>query len=133
MHRAPRRSERAPAPGPPMTGPSVSRTERVGIWAGSRGAVMAGAERFDDREVVRIEIGPSAKLGALGEGDGPKLAHAVQAALDQRLPLLAHISSTGALVGDGIAASHGWGLAARQMVRASGVVPLLFSVDGPAV
>jgi acetyl-CoA carboxylase carboxyltransferase component len=106
---------------------------QLGLWAGRRGAVTAGADRLDDREVIRIEVGPTAKLGAIGATDGQKLAAAVTAALEQRLPLLATISSTGALVGDGIAASHGWGLAARQMVRASGVIPMLFAVDGPAV
>lgn len=105
----------------------------VGLWAGRHGAVMAHADRLDGREVIRLEIGPSAKLGALGAADGHELAAAVRTALEERLPLLATISSTGALVGDGIAASYGWGLAARQMVRASGVIPLLFAVDGPAV
>jgi acetyl-CoA carboxylase carboxyltransferase component len=111
----------------------VATGMKLGLSTGRTGAVVASASQLDDREVIRLEIGPSAKLGAVGASDGEKLADAVRTALEQRLPLLATISSTGALVGDGIAASHGWGLAARQMVRASGVIPMLFAVDGPAV
>jgi acetyl-CoA carboxylase carboxyltransferase component len=103
------------------------------LRAGTHGAVSSHARHVDDRAVVSIEVGPSDKLGALSHADGEKLAAAVTHALEARRPLLVHISSTGALVSDGIAASFGWGLAARQLVRASGVIPLLFSVDGPAV
>jgi acetyl-CoA carboxylase carboxyltransferase component len=108
-------------------------TPVVDLRAGTTGAVTARAARATDRAVIEIEIGPSAKLGALSLRDGEKLADAVRTATEQRLPLLAHVASTGALVGDGIAASHGWGTAARELVRASGVIPLLFSVEGPAV
>jgi acetyl-CoA carboxylase carboxyltransferase component len=105
----------------------------IELRAGTGGAVRARTEALDGRPVVNVEVGPSAKLGALSLVDGEKLADAVAVAIDQRIPLVAHVASTGALVGDGLAASHGWGLAARQFVRASGVVPVICSVEGPAV
>jgi acetyl-CoA carboxylase carboxyltransferase component len=109
----------------PATTPAVRRT----------GAGHAELSHPSGRspDAITVEVGPSARLGALDLADAEKLAAAVGTAVAERLPLVLHISSTGALVGDGIAASHGWGLAARALVSASGVVPVLASVHGPAV
>ncbi len=43
------------------------------------------------------------------------------------------VSSTGADVVEGVAATNGWGVAAREWVRSSGVIPLVMCVTGPAV
>ena len=49
------------------------------------------------------------------------------------LPLLAIIASSGADVNDGVAALHGWGMAARMLTRCSGRVPVLIAATGPVL
>jgi acetyl-CoA carboxylase carboxyltransferase component len=61
------------------------------------------------------------------------LEHAALAALDNRLPLICVMRSSGADIVEGFAALHGWGRAARALTDCSGVVPTIFVVDGPAV
>jgi acetyl-CoA carboxylase carboxyltransferase component len=85
------------------------------------------------RPAVIGEIDASTRRGALSADDGATIAHGAEAALELRVPLALCIASSGADVHDGVAALHGWGLAARSIVRCSGVVPLIFAVTGPAV
>ena len=113
--------------------PGRTSVPTVELRAGTSGAVTTEVKKLGDRSVVFIQIGPTAKLGALDLADSEKLADAVGQALEHRLPMVAVMASTGAFVPDGIAATHGWGLAARQLVHASGVVPLVIVLDGPAV
>src|SRR5204862_496766 len=47
--------------------------------------------------------------------------------------LVASIASSGADVTEGLAASFGWGRAARAITACSGVVPVLMAAHGPAV
>ena len=61
------------------------------------------------------------------------IAEAARTALDSRLPLVLVVSSSGADVTDGIAAMHGWGVAAAGLARCSGIVPVLAAVTGPAI
>jgi acetyl-CoA carboxylase carboxyltransferase component len=46
---------------------------------------------------------------------------------------VAIVRSSGADITAGLAALHGWGLAARAIADCSGVVPVIMVVDGPAV
>jgi acetyl-CoA carboxylase carboxyltransferase component len=82
---------------------------------------------------VAIAIDPRDGQTALTSSDGESLAVAAQMALDKRVPLVASIASSGSDVEEGVAAMHSWGHAARAIVRCSGIVPLVFAVDGPAV
>ena len=50
-----------------------------------------------------------------------------------RLPLVGRIASSGADILAGVSATYGWGKAARAIVRCSGIVPVILTVDGPAV
>jgi acetyl-CoA carboxylase carboxyltransferase component len=54
-------------------------------------------------------------------------------ALEARLPLIVTIASSGADVTEGLAASFGWGIAARAITICSGVIPVLMAAHGPAV
>ena len=54
-------------------------------------------------------------------------------ALEARLPLVVTIASSGADVTEGLAASFGWGIAARAITICSGVIPVLMAAHGPAV
>ncbi len=71
--------------------------------------------------------------GALSAADGETVAAAATTALAERLPFVLVMASSGAEVGDGVPALHGWGRAARALVQCSGVVPLVFAITGPAV
>jgi len=58
---------------------------------------------------------------------------AARTALEERIPLAMVISSAGADIGEGIAATDGWGSVARALQRCSGVIPTFAVLDGPAV
>jgi propionyl-CoA carboxylase beta chain len=105
----------------------------LSLRAGTVGAVTVDTARRHGRELIVARIGPTDRRGALNLADGEKLAAAIRTAHEDRIPFVAVTASAGALVADGIAASHGWGLAARAMVKASGDIPLLCIVNGPAV
>ena len=100
----------------------------------SRGrSVKAGVQRLGGRAVMLFRVSPSEHAGALTLADGEKIAAAAKLALDQRCPLIGVIDSSGADIHDGVAALHGWGLAARGMQRCSGTVPVILVVAGAAV
>ena len=85
------------------------------------------------RPVVRLRVGRTEKAGALSPRDGETIAEAARAALAERLPVVVELSSTGADIGEGLAALHGWGQAAKALTACSGIVPTVMAVDGPAV
>jgi acetyl-CoA carboxylase carboxyltransferase component len=99
------------------------------------GVVHAGVESVGPlgRRAVLARIDPKQRHGALAEADSETLAAAARLALDARLPLVGLIASSGADVDGGVAALHGWGVAARGLAACSGVVPILLAVIGPAV
>ena len=104
----------------------------VALRAGTTGNVSFGLSTIGGRKVIEIQTGGE-KLGALLPIDGENLAEAARTAHRQRLPLICHISSSGADISEGVSAIHSWGTAAREFVNCSGVVPLIFCVTGPAV
>jgi acetyl-CoA carboxylase carboxyltransferase component len=103
------------------------------LRTGTAGSVTTRVESIDDRRVVVFDIDPARNKGALTPADGDDIAAAATAALDQRLPLVGRIASSGADILAGVSATYGWGKAARAIVRCSGVVPIVLVVDGPAV
>jgi acetyl-CoA carboxylase carboxyltransferase component len=110
-----------------MTAPALPLRARV------PGAATAEVSLLDGRTVVLVRTDPTVRRGAMTESDGETVAAAVRAAVAARVPLVGVLSTSGADVGDGVAALHGWGRAAAAMSRASGVVPIILIVTGPAV
>ena len=53
--------------------------------------------------------------------------------MEQGIPIVGRVSSSGADVNEGVAALHAWGRAARALADASGVVPVVLILVGPAV
>lgn len=110
---------------------------RVPIRAKHVGAVRAGITdlegRLDGREVVCFTIDPEIRNGVLQESDGAVLAEAAETARLMRRPLVGVIGSSGTDIMGGLAALHGWGIAAKAIASCSGLVPVVFVVDGPAV
>jgi acetyl-CoA carboxylase carboxyltransferase component len=86
-----------------------------------------------DRPVMRVRVGATDRAAALTIRDGETIAEAARTALQQRLPVVIDIASTGADISEGLAALHGWGQAARALTACSGIVPTVITVDGPAV
>ncbi len=86
-----------------------------------------------ERNVVWVDVDPTVHKGALSAEASGVIANAAATALNQRLPLVMSIASSGADILGGIAALHGWGQAARALAECSGVVPTITIVTGPAV
>ncbi len=97
------------------------------------GSVSVTCEELGGREVVLVESDLHRRQGALLPEDGQKIAEAARLARRRRIPFVALLASSGADVNAGVAALHGWGHAARELVACSGVVPVLIATDGPAV
>src|SRR6266851_67375 len=109
----------------------VSR--EVMVRSGMGSSVTATVAPLGGRSVVLFRVGPSEHAGALTLADGEKIAAAARMALDERCPLVGVIDSSGADIHEGLAALHGWGVAARAMQRCSGMVPVVLVVEGAAV
>ena len=130
-----------------MTDPSEVASGNAGAGDGSEpsmptvvtlrsqvpGAVSAKVSEIGGRPAVEVEFDGTDKRGALSQDDGETIAAAARLAWQQRLPLVASIASSGADVEEGVSALVGWGTAARELVRCSGVVPIILVVTGPAV
>ncbi len=97
------------------------------------GTVSAEIAEIGGHRAVVIRSDGSERQGALAQTDGETIAIAARAALQERLPFVGFLASSGADVHEGMAALHGWGVAARAMVDCSGVVPTILVTTGPAV
>lgn len=107
------------------------------IQAHAGPAVTAATTIIDDRRVVlarccRTEDWASA-TPSLTAADGAALAAAVRMACDKRLPFVGVLSTTGVDIAEGIGGSDGWAKAAKELVRASGVIPTVLIAWGPVV
>jgi acetyl-CoA carboxylase carboxyltransferase component len=110
-----------------VTGMSLAIRARV------PGIVTADVRDIDDRPVIWVEVDASEKQGALSSTSSSQIEAAAVLARTKGLPLVAVVRSSGADISEGLAALHGWGLAARAIADCSGVVPVIMVVDGPAV
>jgi len=85
------------------------------------------------RRVVWAEAQDTVHKGALSSAASGVLRNAAIMAREKRLPLVLVMASSGAEIREGVSALHGWGEAAHEITRCSGVVPTIAIVDGPAV
>ena len=99
--------------------------------ARSRSHVSVTVGEFAGRPAVVVRLGSDESNRAITIDAGESLREAVELALEKRLPIVGFVAATGPDVGGGITSVHGWGIAARSLVSASGVVPILLSVTGP--
>ncbi len=106
---------------------------RLPIRAESPGTVSVAVELLGDRRAVVVRMDPTHKRGALSPDDGELLVDAARHARAQRLPMAWFVASSGADIEAGVGAVIGWGRAAAELTRLSGVVPFLVAVTGPAV
>jgi len=104
------------------------------------GATTAGLARLPvtGRRVVLVHVSSGQRRGALSVSDSDTIAAGARMALDQRLPFVMVLTSSGADVFEGVASLDGWGRAARAMYSCSGIVPTVIvayglALSGPAL
>jgi acetyl-CoA carboxylase carboxyltransferase component len=114
---------------------TIDEAPAVHLQRAVKGAASADVRCLTniDRNVVWVDIDPSAHRGALSAEASGVIANAAATALNQRIPLVMQVASSGADILEGIPALHGWGQAARAIADCSGVVPVVTIVNGPAV
>lgn len=95
-------------------------------------AVATVCGRINGNKVIAFCTDASRKGGALGIGECTRIAQAIDLAAKEGLPVIGIWHSGGAKLGDGIESMHGIGQIFAAMVRASGVVPQISIVVGPA-
>lgn len=103
----------------------------VELRAGIDGSVRAGVRPINGQQVVSITIGGD--LRSMTQADGMTISAACELARAKGHPIVGFVQSTGADVREGITAAHGWGSAARAMIKCSGIVPTVLVATGPIV
>jgi len=103
----------------------------VALRSGIDGAVRAGVRSIEGHRVVSFTI--TGDLGSMSQADGLTISAACELARAKGHPVVGFVQSTGADVREGITAAHGWGTAARAMIKCSGIVPTVLVATGPVV
>ena len=104
----------------------------VKIRGKTASSVISNVVSLGGRNVMQIKIGTEENK-SIKPIDGENLAAAAKIAHEQGMPLICFVESSGADILEGVAAVHGWGTAAREFVRCSGKVPVIFCVTGATV
>jgi acetyl-CoA carboxylase carboxyltransferase component len=115
----------------PLAGDLAARS--VPIRSGADAAATAEIREVDGRRFVWFRIAGGKHHGAIGRGGGATVERAVQLAGQLRIPLVGELDTSGAELGEGVAALHAWGRLARELVAVSGVVPTVLAVTGACV
>lgn len=105
----------------------------VSLRSNTSDNASAAMTDLDDRRVMLVQVGDGPNRGALTPNDAALLEEAFRSAREQRLPIVTLLSTSGVSVDHGIATVAGWGRAARELVKCSGVVPILFAACGPVL
>jgi acetyl-CoA carboxylase carboxyltransferase component len=108
-------------------------TSGVDVGKGIVGAVTSVVGRIGGRNAVIARSLATMRRGAITHADGVRLAQAADQARELGIPFVFVVASSGADVQDGVAALHGWGLAAAAISRCSGRVPVIAAATGPVV
>ncbi len=96
-------------------------------------AVSARLDHLDGRPVGLLRISGGKHHGAIGIAGGEAAARLVRVATETGVPVVGILDSSGAEIGEGVSALHGWGLIASALAAASGVVPVVLVVTGACV
>lgn len=103
----------------------------VELRAGIEGAVKAGVRTIGDHTVASFTV--VGDLQSLSQADAFTISAVCELARSKGHPVVGFVQSTGADVREGLTAAHGWGTAARAMIRCSGIVPTVLVATGPVV
>jgi len=94
-------------------------------------AATATIRRLEGRDVALFRLDGGKHRGAIGPAEGVALERLVTLAMELGIPIVGVMATSGADIHEGVASLHAWGRVARQVSRASGVVPIVFAVVGP--
>ena len=103
-----------------------------GLHATAGTGVVAAVGRIDGGEVVAFATDPTVQGGALGAEGCAAIASAYGVAMRQRVPIVGVWHSGGARLAEGVASLNGVGEIFTAMTLASGRVPQISVVLGPA-
>jgi propionyl-CoA carboxylase beta chain len=103
------------------------------IDAGRGSAVEAHLGELAGRPVGLFRLEGGKHRGALGPAEGEAIERLVHLALEDGVPIVGVVSSSGADMVEGIASLHAWGRVASGLARASGTVPIILAITGPYV
>ncbi|MGD0933785.1 MAG: carboxyl transferase domain-containing protein, partial [Streptosporangiaceae bacterium] len=93
---------------------------------------IAGVGRIDGTGAVAFASDPRVQGGASGEAGCAAIVAAYEEAMAQGAPIIGLWHSGGARLAEGVASLHAVGSVFAAMTRASGVVPQISVVLGPA-
>jgi acetyl-CoA carboxylase carboxyltransferase component len=102
--------------------------------AGQRSSTVdASLRELDGRTVGWFSVDGGKHRGAIGTAEGEAICRVVRLATDLGIPVVGRIASSGADIVEGVSALHAWGTVAKALANASGVVPVVLMVVGPAI
>lgn len=96
-------------------------------------AVVAALRDLAGRPVSWFSLDGGKHRGAIGSAEGDTIERAVRLAVELGIPVVGRVATSGADVDEGVAALHAWGRVAKALSDASGVVPVVVVLVGPAV
>ncbi|WP_283138148.1 acyl-CoA carboxylase subunit beta [Rhizohabitans arisaemae] len=94
--------------------------------------VLTGVGRVEGTPVVAFASDPRIQGGAMGADGCEHIVHAYDTAVRERVPIVGLWHSGGARLAEGVESLHSVGRVFAAMTRASGVVPQISVVFGPA-
>jgi acetyl-CoA carboxylase carboxyltransferase component len=94
-------------------------------------AATAVLRQLEGRDVALFRLDGGKHRGAIGPPEGVAIERLVTLAIELGVPIVGVLATSGADIHEGVASLHAWGRVARQVARASGVVPIVFAVVGP--
>ncbi|MDP9866366.1 MULTISPECIES: acyl-CoA carboxylase subunit beta [Streptosporangium] len=97
-----------------------------------RSGVLSAMGRVEGVPVVAFVSDPRVQGGAMGSEGCEHIVHAYDVAVRERVPIIGVWHSGGARLAEGVESLHAVGRVFAAMTRASGVVPQLSVVVGPA-
>jgi acetyl-CoA carboxylase carboxyltransferase component len=103
------------------------------VYGHRSAAVDASLRELDGRQISWFSLDGGKHRGAIGTAEGEAVARAIRLGAELGIPIVGRIASSGADVTEGMASLHAWGRVAKALSDASGVVPIVFLLVGPAV
>ena len=103
--------------------------DEVDLLAGVPAKISARVRLLGGRRVSWVEFHSVDPATPLTSMQSLTWEIAARTALEERIPLVAVVSSSGADIHEGIEASHAWGRVAVELTKCSGVVPMFAIVD----
>ena len=103
------------------------------IYGHRSSAATASVREIDGRPVSWFTLDGGKHRGAIGTPEGETIERAIHLAVEMGMPIVGRIASSGADVSEGLSALHAWGRIAKALTDASGVVPIVLVLVGPAV